>query len=132
MHGSHFVLIVLLLALSFSAPGQAAVPTAHSPSEVLLVYNADSPVSTAIANDYASRRGVKNIVTVHCADSALSSENETISLANYNSQIAEPVGRFLASHKGINFIVLTKGVPIRVAGGITGSRDEGTTGNLRA
>ena len=132
MHGSRFVLIVLLLALSFSAPGQAAVPTAHSPSEVLLVYNADSPVSTAIANDYASRRGVKNIVTVHCADSALSSANETISLANYNSQIAEPVGRFLASHKGINFIVLTKGVPIRVAGGITGSRDEGTTGNLRA
>src|SRR5580698_3018325 len=132
MHGSHFVLIVLLLALSFSAPGQAAVPTAHSPSEVLLVYNVDSPVSTAIANDYASRRGVKNIVTVHCADSALSSANETISLANYNSQIAEPVGRFLASHKGINFIVLTKGVPIRVAGGITGSRDEGTTGNLRA
>jgi len=132
MHRLRFVpLVGLLLGLSLPAAICAAA-TAHSASEVLLVYNADSPVSTAIAKDYASRRGITNIVTIHCADSALSSRNETIPLASYNTQIAQPISSFLAGHKGINFIVLTKGVPIRVEGGITGSRDEGTTGNLRA
>jgi uncharacterized protein (TIGR03790 family) len=40
------------------------------------------------------------------------------------------VGGYLAHHKRINFIVLTKGVPIRIEGGETGSRDEHSTGNL--
>lgn len=132
MHSSRVTHVVgLLLALSSLAPIHAAAP-AHSPKEVLLVYNADSPISTAIAKDYKSKRNVTNIVTIHCADSAVSNKNETVSLAGYNSEIAQPISSFLAHHKGINFIVLTKGVPIRVDGGITGSRDEGTTGNLKA
>jgi uncharacterized protein (TIGR03790 family) len=132
MHCWRSFLVGPLLTLSLLASGYAETRPAHSPKEVLLVYNADSAVSTAVAKDYAGRRGITNIVTIHCADSAVSSGNETISLADYNSRIAQPVGGFLARHKEINFIVLTKGVPIRVAGGITGSRDEGTKGNLRA
>jgi uncharacterized protein (TIGR03790 family) len=115
-------------ALSLSAPN----PSVHSPKEVVVVYNADSPVSTAIARDYTSKRNVTNLVAIHCIDSAVSTKNETISLADYNSRVAAPISSFLAGHKGINFIVLTKGVPIRIDGGVTGSRDEGTTGNLQA
>jgi uncharacterized protein (TIGR03790 family) len=130
MHSSRVTHVVgLLLALSSLASIHAAAP-AHSAKEVLLAYNADSPVSRAIAKDYASKRGITNIVPIHCADSAVSNKNETISLGGYNSQIAGPISGFLARHRGINFIVLTKGVPIRIDGGITGSRDEGTTGNL--
>ena len=125
--------LLSLPALVFPLYARPAAPaSAHRPSEVLIVFNADSPVSTAIAHDYQGKRKVNNLVAVHCPDSALSASNETISLADFNSRIAAPVSHFLASHKGINFIVLTKGVPIRVNGGNTGSRDEGTTGNLKA
>lgn len=115
---------------SFAAP----VPqgSVHSPAEVLLVYNASSPISTAIAKDYATRRKVTKAVVIHCADSAISRANETISLADFEADIATPIRKYLKLHKEINFIVLTKGMPIRVSGGITGSRDENSTGNLHA
>jgi uncharacterized protein (TIGR03790 family) len=96
----------------------------HTPAEVLVVSNADSPISMAIAKDYAARRGVTKTVVIHCADSAVSAANETISLADYTTQIAAPIGVYLKQHPEINFIVLTKGVPIRVRGGETGSHDE--------
>jgi uncharacterized protein (TIGR03790 family) len=104
----------------------------HSPTEVLLVYNGNSPISTAVANYYADKRGVTKKLAVHCADSAASTANETISLIDYQRTIADPVSRYLARHKEINFIVLTKGVPIRVRGGVTGSRDENIPGPLNA
>ena len=97
---------------------------------MLLVINADSPTSVAIAKDYSHRRGIKKSVAIHCADSAVSTANETIALADYKSKIAEPISKYLAAHPEINFIVLTKGVPIRIDGGETGSRDLHSTGNL--
>jgi uncharacterized protein (TIGR03790 family) len=122
-----------LLTLIFPSFALSVAPaSAHSPNEVLLVFNADSPVSTAIAHDYRGKRKVTNLLAIHCPDSAVSTRNETISRANFQSRIAAPVSDFLAGHKDINFIVLTKGVPLRVEGGNTGSRDEGTTGNLQA
>ena len=102
----------------------------HTSAEVLLIYNADSPISTAIAMDYAAKRRVTKSVVIHCADSAVSTANETIPLADYQREIAGPVREFLTHHSEINFIVLTKGVPIRIEGGDTGSRNEHTTGNL--
>jgi uncharacterized protein (TIGR03790 family) len=104
-----------------AAPG----PIVHGPGEVLLVYNSNSPVSTAIANYYAAQRGVTNVLTVSCKDSALNGDNETISLADYTSKIEAPISAYLSSHSGINFIVLTKGIPIRIDRAATGSEDEG-------
>jgi uncharacterized protein (TIGR03790 family) len=120
---------VLLLGMSMCcslclAAGTSGKTASHTPAEVLLVYNADSAVSTAVAKYYAAKRGVTKMVVVHCADSAVSTANETILLADYNREIADPVSQYLARHKEINFIVLTKGVPIRVRGADTGSRDE--------
>jgi uncharacterized protein (TIGR03790 family) len=128
---SRGLLILVLSALCCC--GLAREPTkgaAHTPDEVLVVSNADSPISVAIAKDYATKRGVSQSIVIHCADSAVSTANETISLADYTSQIAAPIGAYLKLHPEINFIVLTKGVPIRIDGGITGSRDENSTGNL--
>jgi uncharacterized protein (TIGR03790 family) len=131
LRAAHVISVLFTLALLLSIP-VAAAQRAHSPKEVLVVYNANSPISTAIARDYANKRNVTNLVAIHCIDSAVSTKNETIPLADYNRQIAQPISQFLAHHKAINFIVLTKGVPIRIDGGVTGSRDEGTTGNLQA
>jgi uncharacterized protein (TIGR03790 family) len=78
----------------------------------------------------AGKRGVTKAVAIHCADSAVSNTHETISRADYERQIARPVREFLSRHQEINFLVLTKGVPIRIDGGETGSRNEHTMGNL--
>jgi uncharacterized protein (TIGR03790 family) len=107
-----------------SADAEAGTPTSpprRTPDEVLVVYNASSPISTAVANDYAQKRNVANLLAVMCADSAVSTDNETIALADYTSSIATPIGQYLASHAQIDFIVLTKGVPIRIDGAPTGS-----------
>lgn len=125
------ILVLVFVAVShgYGAPLQTE-NARHTAGEVLLVYNADSPVSRAIAKDYAGKRGIAKTVAIHCADAAVSNVHETISLADYEHEIAGPVRKFLSHHQEINFFVLTKGVPIRIDGGETGSRDEHTTGNL--
>lgn len=102
----------------------------HGSDEILLIYNGNSSVSKTIAKKYARERNVKNILVIRCRDSALSSDNETIRLEDYSREIAKPVRDYLEHHRQINFIVLTKGIPIRIDGGATGSRDENSTGNL--
>ncbi len=91
---------------------------------MLLVVNASSPVSQAIANDYAVKRRITNILPVQCQDSALSAKNETITLADYTRAIENPVRAYLAAHTNIEFIVLTKGVPVRITGAAMGSCDQ--------
>jgi len=123
-------LVLFLIAFLFMSGFAIASVPQHSAREVLLVYNVNSPISITIAKDYAGKRHVTNMVAIHCIDSAVSSNNETIPLADYKSEIELPVGDFLAHHHEINFIVLTKGVPIRIDGGRTGSKDIGSNGNL--
>ena len=89
-------------------------PRWRSPDQVLLVFNADSPISQSIANDYATKRHVQNLLPVHCQDSALNTKNETMTPAAYTEAIENPVRAYLAAHTNIDFIVLTKGIPIRV------------------
>ena len=115
---------VFLFLTSFASV--SAAPIAHSPSEVLLVYNSNSPVSTAIANYYAAQRGITNVLAVYCEDSALSQTNEQIPYASYLSQIQTPISTYLSGHSGINFIVLTKGIPICIAGQDVGYINNGS------
>jgi uncharacterized protein (TIGR03790 family) len=96
----------------------------RSADEVLLVVNTNSPISRAVADDYAQKRSVKNILSIQCQDSAIITQNETIPLPDYNREIAQPIRAYLAAHTNIDFIVLTKGVPIRVSGSDMGSCDE--------
>ena len=118
--------LLLLLRLPASA-GDDGRPIAHSSDEVLLVFNENSPISKSIARDYAEKRKVKNIIPIRCADSAIATENETIQFAAYTESIEHPIAEYLQAHPRIQFIVLTKGVPIRITGAETGERPDDST-----
>ena len=94
----------------------------RTPDRVLVVFNADSPVSKAIADDYVSRREVRNVLPVKCRDSALSRDKETIAEADYKLRLEGPIRDYLAAHPKIDFIVLTKGIPIRMMRANNGGR----------
>jgi uncharacterized protein (TIGR03790 family) len=117
--------IAFILAFVLYLPCvQAGKAAKRSPRQVLLVINANSPISQAIAGDYAKKRHVRNQLSIQCPDSAVSTQNETISLADYTQLIEQPIREYLKAHKKIDFIVLTKGIPIRIRGSSMGSCDE--------
>jgi len=108
----------LLAALVF-AP---ALAVAQTSANLLLVVNSNSPQSIAIAAHYAKVRAVadRNIVRISTVDA------ETISRTDYGSTIESPIARWLARHQlqdQVLFLVLTKGVPLRVegTGGLSGT-----------
>jgi uncharacterized protein (TIGR03790 family) len=113
--------VALAACMASSVEAQTVGARRRSSNEVLLVCNGDSPISRAVADDYASKRHVRNRLVIHCQDSAIKTENETLDLATYTAQIEKPVRSYLAGHPEINFIVLTKGVPIRIVGAPLGS-----------
>jgi len=118
------LLSLLFFTAILRAEEPAAPPARRSADEVLLVYNAASPISKAVADDYAAKRAVKNIIAIHCVDAAVSSENETIPLTTYAATIEPPIRDYLAAHPEIQFVVLTKGVPIRISESETGERPD--------
>lgn len=83
---------------------------------VLVLENTSSPTSIEIAQDYLNKRGVKNLLKVECQDSALSPSGETLAYAEYQKSIEAPLLAYLSKNKQIDFIVLTKGIPIRLTG----------------
>ncbi len=103
-------------AVSATALNSATPLPVRDTDRVLVVRNENSPVSRAVADDYAQRRAVKNVFSVRCQDSAANPGNETISYAAYEQAIEKPLRAFLAARAKIDFIVLTKGIPIRIAG----------------
>lgn len=118
-------LFTLAVTFALLAPwATAGSASKRTPDEVLLVVNTCSPVSQAIAADYARKRQVKNVLPVHCQDSALNTDKETITLADYTRTIENPIHAYLAAHTNLNFIVLTKGIPIRITGAALGSCDQ--------
>jgi uncharacterized protein (TIGR03790 family) len=106
-----------LLFAILSAVSQAA--TTPSPTRitdrVLVIRNANSPVSQEVADDYCRRRGVRNILTVTCPDSAMGVQAETMSFKGFQETVEAPLAAFLATRPEIDFIVLTKGMPLRLA-----------------
>lgn len=126
MRARVFIAVFLMLALPMTG--------AHAlgrPENVLVVQNSNSPVSMDIASYYVSQRGIPpgNLVTISVPDSSTSSANEVIALSDYANLIEQPIRAFL-SNSGltdqIQYIVLTKGIPIRVTNdplsGSTGGR----------
>ncbi len=94
----------------------AAVALQSNPylDRVLVVINADSPTSLTIGADYLKQRGVKDRLLVHCRDSSLAADKETIPYASFHDEIETPLRAYLSRHPKIDFIVLTKGIPIRI------------------
>src|SRR5579862_6091413 len=81
---------------------------------VLVVINDASPTSLALGADYLKERGMKDRLIVHCQDSSQSATLETIDYASFHDSIEIPLRTYLAKHPNIDFIVLTKGIPIRI------------------
>jgi uncharacterized protein (TIGR03790 family) len=113
---------LLLLWLSASQTYADSRAQKRTADQVLVVYNANSPVSKAIFYDYVKARKAQNVLSIECRDSALNRDNETMSETEYKQLIEGPVRIFLAAHPGIEFIVLTKGIPIRVQRAYNGGR----------
>ena len=78
-----------ILAAALAAVAGSA--TAATPDQVLLVINADSPASRTIGHDYRQQRGVNHVVKIHCIDSALSRDNETMPGTDYAAQVEAPI-----------------------------------------
>ncbi|MBS1726144.1 MAG: TIGR03790 family protein [Armatimonadetes bacterium] len=96
------------------------VLAANNASRVLVVENTASPASIEIATDYMKKRGVTNVVKVECQDSALDAGKETMPYPDYQAKILAPIKAFLTKKSGIDFILLTKGIPIRLTGAPNG------------
>ncbi len=88
---------------------------AQTGDNVLLVINDASPVSEKIASHYARTRGVPQENLVHIQVEA----NDEVARADYERLIEAPIGQWLmrtGAQDRILFIVLTKGVPLRIGG----------------
>ncbi len=97
-----------------------AVVIASNAARVLVIENTASPMSVEIASDYMQKRGVTNVLKVECQDSGVSTQNETMKYGEFLEKIDKPLRTILAKKPGIDFIVLTKGIPIRLTGATTG------------
>jgi len=105
-------MLAALFLLSVAKPSDA--------NRVLVLENTNSPASIEIAAAYQKARGVKNLLKIQCQDSALDSGKETLAYADFQTAIEKPLTSFLKAHPEIDFIVLTKGIPIRLTGAPTG------------
>jgi len=90
------------------------VPTAKAPAEsrhVLVVVNQDSPISRKIAEYYCAKRKIptENTVVIHVKD------QEPVTDPDYLDKIEKPVKAAIKQSKTqIDYIVTTKGIPIRI------------------
>ncbi len=115
------LLPVLILALATAAP-----LFAQSARNVLLVINDSSQDSIRVGEHYARVRGLDQAQVLRVTMDA----KDDVTRADYERYLEEPVARWLrtnAAEDRILFIVLTKGVPLRVTG--TGSR-QGTLASV--
>jgi uncharacterized protein (TIGR03790 family) len=89
-----------------------AGPTTRDSKRVLVVYNASSDAGKVLADYYATRRGIpeSNIIRLECT------AGEEISDRNFKDSIEAPIKANLRRNpNSIDFIVLIKGIPFRLA-----------------
>ena len=92
----------------------------YSYDDVLLVVNDQSAASQTIGDYFAASRGIpaSRIVSISTA------ENETIDRQTFEQDIRLPVENFILNNKldsEVNYIVTTKGVPLRITSVQTGA-----------
>lgn len=84
-------------------------------ADVLVVVNDNSPISVQVGNYFTNARGIDAAHVVHLAAPTL----ETIDRATFEAAVRLPIEAFLVSNglvQDINYIVTTKGVPLRIQG----------------
>src|SRR5688572_12856825 len=109
-HVRRAVWLVTVLTLCGSL--RAAAQTGEN---VLVVANGNSPASLEIADYYSAKRKVPADHIVRVAAPVA----EEIARSTYDAQIERPIAQWLIAHSAqdrILYIVITKGVPLRVSG----------------
>lgn len=101
---------LLSIALTVMVVGSVAA----GPKNVLVVMNASSPDSVTVARYYMAKRGIaeKYLCKIYCPT------DEQIKDDVFSKSIRTPVMKFLSTSglkDKIDYIVLTKGIPIRTA-----------------
>jgi len=97
------------------AKPSTAIPTDSILDHVLVVENTNSPTSVQIAKYYMEKRRVKKVLQISCPDSALDVGLETLTYAVFQEVIEKPLREFLVKDNKIDYIVLNKGIPIRLS-----------------
>lgn len=103
-----------LLSLSLLLPS-ATLASAQTAENVLIVVNTNSDASVLIGKYYAERRGIPSAQVVHVSAEVA----DEISRDAFSHQIEAPLSQWLRRNRAqdrILYIVLTKGIPLRVAG----------------
>lgn len=115
MKGSNRMMMLgfLLLGCAQTTPPKVSKPGAASNSEsnrVAVVINSTNTDSVRIGEYYASKRKIpaQNIIRISTTHA------EEVAPNAYSSEIEAPVRKALTKLPGIDFIVLTKGTPIRI------------------
>lgn len=106
-------IVLALVSLAFLAPASWAA--AQSGENILLVVNDESPLSAKIADHYARVRAVPQDNVVRIKVDA----KDEIARADFERLIEAPLAQWLArsaAQDRVLFIVLTKGVPLRIPG----------------
>ncbi len=103
------------LAAAISLLASATLAQAQTGANVLVVINSTSTGSETIGREYAARRAVPqdNLCRIPMP------KDETVSRPVYNAAIERPVWKCISTqqaHDRILYIVLTKDVPMRIAG----------------
>jgi uncharacterized protein (TIGR03790 family) len=96
---------------------------AQSVAQVLVVINDNSPTSVAVGDYYVAARSIPatNVCHIHTVDSALSTSNENVAYTAFVNDIRTPILNAISQHRlTIDYIVLTKGIPIRVTSDASG------------
>ncbi len=106
---------LLLAVVSSSTACTAAPPPPDEHNRVLVVQNLNSATSQSIARYYLNKRKIpaENLLSIRVPDSALNAANESIAYPQYQELIEAPIRDF-ARARSSRYIVLTKGVPLRV------------------
>ncbi len=125
-----FATRVGFVVLSFVLGFVARDSRGSTPAQVLVVVNDSNPVSVAIGNYYAGLRAIPAVNVFHLPNGTPSVE--TISRADYNSYFRDAIKTYITVTQPqlaaqIKYIVLTKYVPIRVAGNNNASVDSELT-----
>ena len=123
------IVLTLLALLSVLPAWPQERPGPVSPARVLVILNTRSPDSVAIADYYVQKRRVPpvNVCRLACPTT------EECTRQEYQEQIQKPVQQLLAENRrDVDFLLLTKGVPIRMKeGGYSTDSMLATMGTLK-
>jgi len=107
-------LVVVFAALLLCIVPPALATTSreyYGYDDVLLLINSNSTKSVEIGSYFAAQRNVTHILYLD------TEPDENIFFTQFNSTIVQPIKRYLAANdtdKKLNYIVTTKGIPLRV------------------